>query len=62
VKEIQEWLGHSDFAITATIYAHLEFDSKVKSARKMAWIQDTSLAQTQETSATTENKQPQSPL
>ena len=44
LKEIQEWLGHSDFAITANIYAHLEFDSKLKSAGKMTWIADTSLA------------------
>ena len=49
LKEIQEWLGHSDFAITANIYAHLEFDSKLKSAGKMAWIQDTSLASGVET-------------
>jgi integrase len=44
LKEIQEWLGHSDFAITANIYTHLEFDSKLKSAGKMSWIDDTSLA------------------
>jgi len=44
LKEIQEWLGHSDFAITANIYAHLEFDSKLKSAKKMSWIDNTSLA------------------
>jgi len=44
LKQIQEWLGHSDFAITANIYAHLEFDSKPESAEKMAWIEDTSLA------------------
>ena len=46
LKEIQEWLGHSDFAITANIYAHLEFDSKIKSAGKMTWIHETSLAGT----------------
>jgi len=28
LKQIQEWIGHSDFAITANIYAHLDFDSK----------------------------------
>jgi len=44
LKEIQDWLGHSDFAITANIYAHLEFDSKLKSAEKMTWIENTSLA------------------
>ena len=49
LKAIQEWLGHSDFAITANIYAHLEFDSKLKSAEKMSWIDNTSLAQTHET-------------
>ena len=44
LKQIQEWLGHSDFAITANIYAHLEFDSKVASAQSMSWINDTTLA------------------
>jgi len=29
LKQIQEWLGHSDFAITANTYAHLEFNSKI---------------------------------
>jgi integrase len=32
MKQIQEWLGHSDFATTANIYAHLSFDSKLSSA------------------------------
>ena len=44
LKEIQEWLGHSDFAITANIYAHLDFSSKVASAGKMTWIENTTLA------------------
>ena len=35
LKQIQEWLGHSDFAITANIYAHLEFNSKLASAQAM---------------------------
>jgi integrase len=48
LKQIQEWLGHSDFAITANIYAHLEFDSKLASASAMSWLDDTSLAQTSE--------------
>jgi integrase len=43
LKQIQEWLGHSDFAITANIYAHLDFDSKLASAGAMSWIEDTSL-------------------
>ena len=45
LKQIQEWLGHSDFAITANTYAHLEFNSKLASAEAMTWIQNTSLAQ-----------------
>ena len=51
LKQIQEWLGHSDFAITANIYAHLEFDSKLASANAMTWIEDTSLAQCQDMGA-----------
>lgn len=32
MKQIQEWLGHSDIATTANIYAHLDVTSKVVSA------------------------------
>ncbi len=35
MKQIQEWLGHSDFSTTANIYAHLEYSSKVISADAM---------------------------
>ena len=35
MKQIQEWLGHSDFATTANIYAHLEYSSKRTSADAM---------------------------
>lgn len=45
LKQIQEWLGHSDFAITANTYAHLEFNSKLSSASAMTWIDRTSLSQ-----------------
>jgi len=45
LKAIQEWLGHSDFAITANTYAHLEFESKLASAGAMTWIENTSLAE-----------------
>jgi len=43
LKQIQEWLGHSDFAITANTYAHLEFNSKLEAAKAMSWIERTSL-------------------
>lgn len=32
MKEVQEWLGHSDYLTTANIYSHLEYSSKVSSA------------------------------
>ena len=36
MKQIQEWLGHSDFSTTANIYAHLDYSSKLSSAEAMA--------------------------
>ena len=36
LKEIQDWLGHSDFSTTANIYSHLEYGANVKSANKIA--------------------------
>jgi integrase len=48
LKEIQEWLGHSNFAITANTYAHLEFNSKLHAANAMTWIGKTSLGQEQQ--------------
>ena len=35
LKQIQEWLGHSDFSTTANIYAHLDYASKLSSAEAM---------------------------
>ena len=35
LKQIQEWLGHSDFSTTANIYAHLDYRSKISSAQAM---------------------------
>ena len=35
MKQIQEWLGHSDFSTTANIYAHLDYNSKISSAEAM---------------------------
>ena len=35
MKQIQEWLGQSDFSTTANIYAHLDYSSKLTSADAM---------------------------
>lgn len=35
MKQIQEWLGHSDFSTTANVYAHLDYNSKLLSADAM---------------------------
>ena len=35
LKQIQDWLGHSDFSTTANIYAHLDYSSKLSSALAM---------------------------
>lgn len=38
MKEVQEWLGHSDYATTANIYSHLEYNTKVSSAQIMSGV------------------------
>jgi len=35
LKEIQEWLGHSNFSTAANIYAHLDKGTKDRSAETM---------------------------
>ena len=35
MKQIQEWLGHSDISTTANIYSHLEYKFKLTSANVM---------------------------
>ncbi len=35
LKQIQEWLGHSDFSTTANIYAHLDATAKQQTAEAM---------------------------
>ena len=35
MKQIQEWLGHSDFSTTANIYTHLDYATKLSSAETL---------------------------
>lgn len=35
MKEIQEWLGHSNYSTTANTYSHLEYRAKVIASEKM---------------------------
>lgn len=35
MKNIQEWLGHSNFSTTADVYSHLDFNNKISSANIM---------------------------
>lgn len=32
MKQIQEWLEHSTYNVTANFYSHLEYNSKIASA------------------------------
>ncbi len=32
MKQIQEWLGHSTYNVTANFYSHLDYNSKIVSA------------------------------
>jgi integrase len=36
MKEIQDWLGHSTYSTTANTYAHLEKNTKTKSANVLS--------------------------
>ena len=41
LKEIQEWLGHSDIGTTSNIYTHLDYSSKISSANAILGIYPT---------------------
>ena len=36
MKNIQEWLGHSNFNTTADVYSHLDYPSKYESANALS--------------------------
>ena len=40
MKQIQEWLGHSTYNVTANFYSHLDYNSKVESAEMIAHLLD----------------------
>ena len=44
MKNIQEWLGHSNFNTTADVYSHLDYTAKYESAKAIS----TALAKTPE--------------
>ena len=38
MKQIQEWLGHSNYSTTADVYSHLDFSSKQASAKTISEV------------------------
>ena len=43
LKDIQEWLGHSDIGTTSNIYTHLDYSNKVSSANAIMSVYPTTI-------------------
>ena len=43
LKDIQEWLGHSDIGTTSNIYTHLDYSNKVSSANAIMSVYPNSI-------------------
>ena len=43
MKDIQDWLGHSDYSTTANIYTHLDYTAKLNSAETLVTSLDFAL-------------------
>ena len=35
MKDVQEWLGHADYTLTANTYSHVDMSEKVRMANKV---------------------------
>lgn len=57
MSQIQEWLGHSNYSTTANIYAHLDTNSKQKSAKALVNIfKNTAKKENEEINSSSSNK------
>lgn len=48
IKQVQDWLGHSNFLTTANVYSHLDYSSKLESAEKISALLDNNSPQKQQ--------------
>ncbi len=55
-RSARQWLGHSNYAITANLYSHLEYNAKVISAETIARVLDGETEQKSKAPAEAEKK------